>query len=194
MSTVTVILAADRSPSFPEPVYLSMVGGVRLLERIVTDAATWPTDEVVVVLGADAERVEAACDLARVSVLVDPEWQEGSASSIRAVLDLLSRDRNIERCVMARGDQPGIDAATVTELVSIAARTDAQAVLPKYRYARGWPVVLDASLWPVFLGLEGTVDVHDVITTHAHGIEEVWVDRLQPAVISSPSDLAGLRR
>lgn len=194
MSTVAVILAAEPSPSFPDSKYLVAVRGVRILERVVEEARTWPVDEVLVVLGADAERIEEACDLSQVSVLVDPEWNEGSSSPIRAVLDLLSRDRAVQRCVMARGDQPGVSAEVIAELLGTAEATDAQVVAPKYRYARGWPVVIDASLWHVFLGLEGQLDIFDVVTTHAHGVEEVWLDHLQPIILSSPDDVPRIDR
>ena len=56
-----------------------------MLERVVADASMWPVDEVIVVLGADADAIEDACDLTQVSLVIDPEWAEGSASPLRAV-------------------------------------------------------------------------------------------------------------
>jgi len=165
-----------------------------MLERVVADASTWPVDEVIVVLGADADAIEDACDLTQVSLVIDPEWAEGSASPLRAVLDLLSRDRNIERCVLARGDQPGVGAEIVGPLVDTAISSGAEAVIPKYRYAQGWPLVVSAALWDVFLGLEGEVNVLDVLTNHALSIEEVWLDHLPTPTLSSPDDIPSPRR
>jgi molybdenum cofactor cytidylyltransferase len=194
MSTVAVILAAESSPGSSGSKYLLDVRGVAVLDRVVSEAVAWPVDEVLVVLGANADRLEEECDLSGVSVLVDPEWDEGSSSPIRAVLDLLSRDRAVQRCVLARGDQPGVSAAIVSQLLAASDRADAQVVAPKYRYARGWPLVVDASLWGVFLGLEGELDVFDVVATHAHGVEEVWFDRLQPIIVSSADDVLRVER
>lgn len=194
MSIVAVIVAADRGQGFPTPKYLSPVRGSTLLDAVVADAMSWPVDEVMVVLGADAEEVEAGTELRGVSVLVDPEWAEGAASPIRASLDLLSRDRGVSHVVLARGDQPGVGADDVDRIVAAARHERVDAVVPKYRYARGWPVVLARSLWDVFLGLEGAVDVHHLIATHASSTHEVWFDHLSPAVIADVDDLPRARR
>jgi molybdenum cofactor cytidylyltransferase len=194
MSIIAVILAADRGGDFPGSKYLTPVRGVPLLEAVLADARLWPVDDVMVVLGSDADLLEDAVDLSAVSVVVDPEWEEGSASPLRAVLDFVSRDRSVERCVIARGDQPGVEGSIVTALLDTATRSDAAAVIPKYRYAVGFPVVIDASMWDVFLGLEGTIDILDVISNHASSIEEVWFDHLQPAPVATIDDVPPARR
>ena len=194
MSIVAVILAADRGQGFSTPKYLLPVRRSTLLDVVVADATSWPVDEVMVVLGADAEEVEAGVDLSAVSVLVDPEWAEGAASPIRASLDLLSRDRGVSHVVLARGDQPGIGAGDVDRIVTAARDERVDAVVPKYRYALGWPVAVARSLWDVFLGLEGAVDVHDLIATHASSTHEVWFDHLSPVVITDVDDLPTTRR
>ena len=81
MSSVAVILAADPGEGFIGSKYLTKTEDGLLLDRVVTDAVTWPVDEVIVVLGADAGEIESACDLSNVSVLVDPEWEEGLCGS-----------------------------------------------------------------------------------------------------------------
>ena len=194
MSIVAVILAADHGQGFPTPKYLSPVRGSTLLDAVVADATSWPVDEVMVVLGADAQEVDAGTDLQGVSVLVDPEWAEGAASPIRAALDLLSRDRDVSHVLLARGDQPGIGAGVVDRITAAARAEHVDAVVPKYRYALGWPVAVARSLWDVFLGLEGVIDVHDLIASHASSTHEVWFDHLSPAVITGVDDLPRARR
>ncbi|MFO7700165.1 MAG: NTP transferase domain-containing protein [Acidimicrobiia bacterium] len=194
MSIVAAILAADRSEGFPSSKYLADVRGTKLVDLVVADAMSWPVDEVVVVLGADDEDVERESSLSDVSVVVDPSWAEGSASPIRAVLDMASRDRSVTHCILARGDQPGVDAGIVGALIDRARATEADATVPKYRYTRGWPVVLARSVWDVFLGQEGAIDVHDVVATHARSVEEVHVDHLAPRIIERVEDLPSPRR
>ncbi len=187
MSTVAVILAADPGEGFAEPKYLKPLHGVRLLDLVVSDALTWPVDEVIVVLGADADEVESACDLSQVSVLVDPEWAEGGAAPFRAVLDLLSRQREVDSCVVARGDQPGISRAVVAALLARSSE-GAQVVLPKYRYARGWPIVMSTALWDVFLRWEGSLDLHGAVAARGSDVEEVWFDQIAPPAYAAPRD------
>ncbi|HSJ72360.1 MAG TPA: NTP transferase domain-containing protein [Acidimicrobiia bacterium] len=194
MSILVAILAADRSEGFPSSKYLADVRGTKLVDLVVADAMSWPVDEVVVVLGADGAELERESSLSDVSVVVDPSWEEGSASPIRAVLDMASRDRSVTHCILARGDQPGVDPGIVAALVERARATEADVTLPKYRYTRGWPVVLARSVWDVFLGQEGSIDVHDVVATHARAVEEVHVDHLAPRIIERFEDLPASRR
>jgi CTP:molybdopterin cytidylyltransferase MocA len=189
VSTTAIILAADSNPEFPGPKYLASVAGEAMLQMVVDDAVTWPVDEVVVVLGADAAVIAEAIDFRGHTVIIDPEWSEGSASPLRAALDLASRDRSTHLCVIARGDQPGVDAVTVGALVDAANEEGADAVVPKYRYSVGWPVVLDDTLWKYLLGGEGTVDLLAVIASYGVSVEEVWFDHLPPTVYATPADL-----
>jgi CTP:molybdopterin cytidylyltransferase MocA len=189
VSTTAIILAADSNPEFPGPKYLASVVGESMLQMVVDDAATWPVDEVIVVLGADAAQIAEEVDFREHTVIIDPEWSEGSASPLRAALDLASRDRSTRLCVIARGDQPGIDAGTVGALVDAANEEDAAAVVPKYRYSVGWPVVLDDTLWKYLLGGEGTVDLLAVVASHGVSVEEVWLDHLPPTIYATPADL-----
>lgn len=194
MSTVAIVLAADSDTEFEGPKYLAMIHGEPMLQRVVNDATSWPVDEVLVVLGPDAEEIIASIDFKGTTVVVDPEWSEGSASPIRAALDFASRDRSINRCVVARGDQPGVDARTIGDLIDVVRDTEADAAVPKYRYAIGWPVVLDFSLWELLLGGEGSTDLQHLVASHAGRAEEVWFDHLAPMTYTEPDDLPDVRR
>ena len=189
VSTTAIILAADSNPEFSGPKYLASIVGESMLQMVVDDAVTWPVDEVVVVLGADAAQIAEAVDFRDHTVIIDPEWSEGSASPLRAALDFASRNRSTQLCVIARGDQPGVDAETVGALVDAANAEGADAVVPKYRYSVGWPVVLDDTLWKHLLGGEGNVDLLAVVASHGVSVGEVWFDYLPPTVYATPADL-----
>lgn len=160
-----------------------------MLQVVVNDASSWAVDDVVVVLGADADEIIAAIDFTGMTVVIDPGWPEGTASPIRAALDLASRDRSVRRCIFARGDQPGVGSEIVGALVAAAVEGESYSVVPKYRYAVGWPVVLDSSLWEQLLGSEGSLDLVDFVASHVSLVEEVWFDSLPPTVYATPKDL-----
>jgi CTP:molybdopterin cytidylyltransferase MocA len=189
MSTMAIILAAESGAEFSGSKYLVPVHGEPMLQTVISDASSWPVDEVLVVLGADADEIIATIDFRGMTIVIDPSWSEGAASPIRAALDLASRDRSIRRCVVARGDQPGIRSEIVGALVEAAIEGDADSVVPKYRYAVGWPVVLDSSLWEQLLGSEGPLDLLDFIASHASVVEEVWFDSLPPVPYTTPQEL-----
>ena len=194
MSMVGVLLATDAGDGFPGSKYLADVGGRSILSRAVAGARAWPVEELIVVLGPDAEELEESGDLEPVSVLVDPSWNEGLASPMRAVLDLLSRENPVTHVVVGFADQPDVAEADVVALVDAAIDGSNEAVVPKYRYAPGYPVVLGRGIWDVFLRLEGSIDIHDVLATHARSVEEIWFDHVAPRRIRVPDDLPGARR
>ena len=189
MPVIAIVLAADRGDGFPGPKYLTPIRGRAMIERTLEDVGAWPVDRVVVVLGADAEEVLDDAPLEDVDVIVDPEWEEGLAASLRAALDLIESEAPASFIVVARGDQPGVDASVVSALLDRAVSSGAEAVVPKYRYARGWPLVLTRSARQALLAREGALDLHSVLAAHPGTTEEVWIDRLAPSSYRSAADL-----
>jgi CTP:molybdopterin cytidylyltransferase MocA len=187
--TVALIVANDPGTGFERSKYLEPVRGVPMIERIVAKAADWPVDEVMVVLGPDADEIISTADLGEATIVIDPEWKEGIAASLRVGIDLLLRGGVTDRIVLALGDQPGVEGETVAALLE----SPSAAVVPKYRYRRGFPVVLSSDLWDQLLGLEGPVDVHDLLESHPAGVEEVWFDRLEPSRLAEPADFSSPR-
>ncbi|MDK1018827.1 MAG: NTP transferase domain-containing protein [Actinomycetota bacterium] len=194
MSTLAIILAADPGSGFSGPKYLAEVGGEPLLQKVLNDVATWPVDDAVVVLGYGAEEIIETIDLGGSTIIIDPEWSDGSAAPLRSALDLASRDRAIDLCVVARGDQPGIDSTIVGSLIDAASNPSIDVAVPKYRYIIDWPVVLDHSVWEHLLGDEGSLNLHSVIASRSLEVSEVWFDHLPPSIYDSFDDIPRARR
>ena len=185
--SVAVVIANDPGSGFTGPKYLETVGGRRLIDVVLADVATWPVDEAILVLGPGAEDVLDEMADTEAMVVIDPEWEEGLAASLRVGLDVVMRGPGTDLVVVAYADQPGVTADTVGRLILEAA--GATAVVPKYRYRRGWPIVLSAKAWERLLGLEGDVDLLDVLESHPGGVVEVWFDRLERPRIKAPTDI-----
>jgi len=189
MSTVAIILATDEGEDFEGSKYLADVAGAPLIANVVAASMEWDVLDRVVVLGSDGEKVAEAIADYDVTTLIDPEWGEGAAASMRAALDFVSRNRSVDRCLVVRADQIDLPSSVVSELLDRAEATGADAVVPKYRYARGWPIVIGSSLFPRLLGSEGDLDLHNLVSMHANAIEECWFDQLAPPLITSAEDL-----
>jgi molybdenum cofactor cytidylyltransferase len=190
VGTVALVIAADRGPGSGLPKQLFSVGGRPLIEVVVAEARAWPVDDIVVVLGSHAEDVLDGADLDRATVVIDPEWSEGSASPLRAGLDTITRSGEFETAVLAHGDQPGVPSEVVRVLLRTQREQKAAAAFPRYRYAPGWPIVVHDELWPWLLGLEGNPELLDLLRSHPRGAEEVWLDRLASPRIDREDDLA----
>ncbi|MBV8134580.1 MAG: molybdenum cofactor cytidylyltransferase [Deltaproteobacteria bacterium] len=190
-----VILAAGKSARMGEAKQLLQLGGATVLGRTMENVRAADVDEVVVVLGASAGaiREQLAAVLDEAKVVVNPEYETGMASSLRAGVAVLSRD--IEAALIVLGDQPFVRPDTVNRIIEEYRRTGAQIVIPKHEGARGNPVLLDPSLFAEVMALEGDVGCRAIFGKHPDGIVYVEVD--DPGVlmdIDSREDYERLRR
>jgi nicotine blue oxidoreductase len=102
--------------------------------------------DVVVVLGAGAERVRETADLAPYTVIENGDWQTGLGSSLRLGVAAAPAGEHV---LVALVDQPGLTLETVARLLS--AHRPGRVTAAAYRAAdgilrRGHPLLLDATL------------------------------------------------
>lgn len=196
MKTAALILAAGESRRFGEPKQLADWRGRPLLEYVAGRAAEWPqVDEVYAVLGANAEQIMERVDLSGVTVIENLDWREGIASSLRAGLDALLGDREAGAALVALADQPMVPPAAVERLFEARRRSGRPVILPRYRFLRGHPVLLDRWLWQrLIAGLEGDQGARNLFLAHPEWVEEVLVGEDAPRDIDTPEDLHRLRR
>ncbi len=189
---VTILLASQPGRGFATSRWLQPWGSTTLLGHAVATALSWPVPLGLVVVGSDAEAVVEAVDFGEVPVLVDPEWGEGEAASLRAGLDYLQRVPEVESVLLAFADTPALPAEVVPALIEAHRASPLPATAPKYRYVRGRPLLVHRELWPRLLGLEGSASPETVLATHDQWVEEVWFDHLAPATITTAQDLTDL--
>jgi len=170
-------------------------GGRPLLGHVLEEVRRWESiDQIVVVLGSHVDEILDAVDLRDVVVVINPEWDEGMASSLRVGLDALTQDARMERVLVAMGDQPRIDPQVVVSLLAAQKKSRMPVVLPKYRYTWGNPVLIDRSLWPrIISSLEGDTGARKIFQAHPEWVEEVWVEDLPPRDIDTRADVEELR-
>lgn len=196
MSTKALVLAAGESRRFGEPKQLADWRGTPLLEYVVRRVLDWPwVNGVYVVLGANCERIMHRIDLSPVTVIENCDWSEGVASSLRVGLDALIGDRVAERVLIALGDQPTVSRSVVPMLLEANRRSRRPVAIPRYRFVRGHPVLVERSLWPrLVAGLKGDQGARNQFLTHPEWVEEVLIAEDPPPDIDTPEDLDNLRR
>lgn len=192
MITAALILAAGGSSRLGHAKQLVDVDGRPMLERVVADVQTWPVDEVVVVLGASADEILDTVDLGTATVVENPEWEEGFASSLRVGLDLLTRGRT-ERVFIVLADEPSIPSDVPEALIDAIEYGSAPAAAPKYRYQRGTPFLVDRSLWARLMSLEGDPEPVRLFDAHPEWVADVRVDHLPPRDVDTEADVSDLR-
>lgn len=193
MPTAAVILAAGESVRLGRTKQLEPWGASNLLGHVVSRGRSMPVDEVWVVLGHDVDRILEATDLDDVGIIENPEWAEGVASSLRVALDALTRLSKCERALILAGDEPEVSMDVVAELISSHGRSGKPVSVAKYRYSQAYPVVVERSIWPRLMSLEGDEDTFRLWQAHPEWVNEVWFSTAPPRGVDTESDIADLR-
>ena len=153
--TAAVVLAAGGSARLGESKQLVMVGGETLVDRAVRAAREAGCEPVVVVLGAEAERIRERCNLTGSVVVVNEAWEEGMASSIRVGVDAAG---GADGVLLMTCDQP---AVTAVHLLAVMAAGEVTA--SAYAGRRGVPAYFPASSFPALLALRGDVGARELL-------------------------------
>lgn len=118
--------------------------GTPLVRHCANVLAACQPREMVVVLGHEADRVQAALEPLSLSCVVNASYAQGQQGSVRVGLDALSRDS--AGVLVCLADQPWLMPAHVLALASAFASRGAKSiVVPSHAGQRGNPVALD---WP----------------------------------------------
>jgi len=146
-----VLLAAGAGSRLGgRPKALLELGGVPLVMRQLVALSGAGVDEVALVLGHHADAVEAAVGQFPITIVRNPNPDQGQASSVRIGLQALSP--RLDAVVVALADQPLIDAQDIVALIgAFKKRGDAAMVVPRVRVdggdtMPGNPVMFDAAL------------------------------------------------
>jgi molybdenum cofactor cytidylyltransferase len=186
------VLAAGGSRRLGCPKQLLDWGGRPLLEEVVAAVHRWPASPVVVVLGASAEEILDRVDLGGAPVVINPEWEEGIASSLRVGFDWLAREGGGEWAFVALGDQPRVPGEVPSALLAEAEESGRPAIVPVYRYQRGNPVLVGRRLWPRMMSLQGDAGAASLLQAHPAWVHEVRFDHPMPADVDLPGDIQNL--
>lgn len=168
-SVVGVLLAAGAGKRFGGPKALAYDDdGTSWLLRSLQ--ALRPCAEIVVVLGAEAERAAALLPLSVSRVRAD-DWAEGMGASLRAGLSSLSTTAH-GAALVSLVDLPDVDAAVVDRLLTAAT---GPGVLARAAYdgVPGHPVLIGREHWVgVVTTATGDRGARDFLATHEVALVE----------------------
>lgn len=172
--TGIVILAAGASSRLGRPKQLLPFDGKTLLGHVSQEAVNSGAGTVIVVLGAHEDQIRKEIDLRSAMAVVNSNWQEGMASSIRCGIEaLLHMQPEAESAVLMLCDQPYVTSALLNELIAIHKNKGNAIVASKYGDAIGAPALFHKSIFPELQQLKGDVGAKAVIHQHINEVEAV---------------------
>jgi molybdenum cofactor cytidylyltransferase len=169
-----IVLAAGTSSRMGMPKPLVLLGGRPLLHHVLQTVRGSDVDDIVVVLGPNADQVRDAVALDRTRTVVNDAYEDGMSTSIRA--GVRAAESKAEGLLIVLGDQPFVASKTLDELIARKDGSPAKILIPTYRGRRGNPVLLDGSLSREAESTTGDVGCRALFDRHAGEILEVPVD------------------
>jgi molybdenum cofactor cytidylyltransferase len=161
-----------------------------MLGWVVRRAEASILDEVVVVVGHEAEAIRRHVVLQRARFVEAPDFHEGCTSSIRAGLAALRPQS--EAVVLILGDQPGIESEIIAAVVEGWRHMQTPIVRISYRGRSGHPMLFTKELFGQLRALHGDKGVWKLCDAHPKWVHEVEVDRPYPGDVNTWEDYSKL--
>lgn len=169
-----ILLAAGESARLGKPKQLLDYEGQTLLRHSLQVAGASDAHPLVVVLGADAALIEKEVSGSEAHVVVNSDWQEGMASSIRFGIEELKRlNPAAEGAVLMVCDQPYVSTDLINSLLARLREPGKLIVGSRYADTVGTPACFHQSLFPELLQLEGEGGAKGLLLKYAQELEIV---------------------
>ncbi len=182
-----IVLAAGCSSRFGAPKQLADIDGRPMLARAVDKVTQLAgPDAVTVVLGAHAARLAPLIQDAAVTIVINPDFEQGMASSIRTGLENAPAGTCGVLIVLA--DQVAVTVQELRQLVSCWQRQPDRMVAAGYQDATGAPAIFPSDVFPELRSLQGERGARALLLRHPERVLRVPMP--SAAIdIDTPADL-----
>jgi CTP:molybdopterin cytidylyltransferase MocA len=191
-----VLLAAGSGSRMGHrPKSLLELGGVPLIRRQLIALSGAGVDEVVVVLGHHAALIEPVVQTFPVTLVRNPQPDDGQVSSLR--LGLAALGGRLDAVIVALADQPLINAQDITALIGAFKKRPegASVVFPEVGGQRGNPVVFSQEVREQILAGAANVGCRQWQAANPQAVAAFVTDNRRYRVdVDTPEDLETFAR
>lgn len=166
-----VILAAGASRRLGKPKQLLEWRDRTLLEHAIQNARPLLNERIIVVLGAHAQAIQSAVQPSGIHMIVNPNWQEGIASSIRTGIGALPASASAALILLC--DQPLINTGHLQSLLIRWQNEPTCIVASHYFDSVGVPALFPAHFFGPLLELEGDRGAKHLLQKFSSGLRKI---------------------
>lgn len=165
MNTAIIILAAGASSRMGAPKQLLLVDGKTLIKRICDTAIDTPCHPIVAVLGANRNLIRKETERMPITVIDNPQWENGMSSSIKMGLaGAYMTEKAIDAAIFLTVDMPYVSAELINKMIEKAESDEKiEIVACKYDNQMGIPVLFKRTLFTDLLELKGDEGAKKVV-------------------------------
>jgi len=139
----------------------------------VNEAINARADAVVVILGKNADLFENEIE-EKARVIINKDWEEGMASSVRLGLHtLLNSKPYMDAVIFMVCDQPHISSSVLNELITTQQKTTKQIVTCNYGESIGPPALFHKKYFRELMELKGNVGARNIIQQNMNDVATI---------------------
>jgi molybdenum cofactor cytidylyltransferase len=186
-----LVLAAGASVRLGQPKQLVRVGGRPALHSVVSQATAIAGHAVTVVIGAHAAELTHLLQHSGVSLIVNRNWEEGMASSIR--FGIAALPPACDAVLIQLGDQVAVTADDLRRLVSAWRGEDSVVAAAMYRGTVGVPAIFPRWCFSELSQLRGDVGAKSILDRYRDRVARVAMPNAA-VDLDTAEDLARLQQ
>lgn len=169
-----IILGAGSSSRMGEPKQLLEWEGETLLDRALRQAQIVEDTSIVLVLGANAELIQASLRRGKYQIAWNENWSTGMGSSIACGLQkLLAGPVPLAAVLISLVDQPLITSAHFKKIIENFKKNSPEIIAASYGNTLGVPALFSADLFSELLTLSGQKGAKAIISKYKDTLTEL---------------------
>lgn len=166
-----IILAAGSSSRLGKPKQLLEWQGRSFLQHAIDNACSLLNERVIVVLGANAEAIRSSVELDCVQVVLNPDWQEGIAASIRAGIAALPGQA--EAALVLLADQPLVGSEALKNLLDNWQNARQRIAVCYYNDTVGVPALFPSAYFDMLSALRGDLGAKRLLLEQSENLLKI---------------------
>jgi molybdenum cofactor cytidylyltransferase len=174
-SVAAIILAAGRSSRMGKPKLLLPYKGRPIVNWVLAAACASQADPVIIVLGHEAQQVDAALRAERWFLAIhNPGYMDGMSTSLK--IGLAATPKEADGAIILLGDQPLITPEIINAMSAESAREPDAIIAASYQGRRGNPVLFPRKYFAELETITGDEGGRSALARHLEQVRLVEID------------------